>query len=41
MKIPNVVVPQAVVVGEGGHAVVHLVDGLWEWCSWKVVVLLY
>ena len=41
MIVPNVVLPQAVVVGEGSHVVVHLVDGLWMLCSWEVVVLLY
>ena len=35
MIVPNVVIPRAVVVGEGSHVVVHLVDGLW------IVVLLY
>ena len=41
MVAPKVVVPEAVVVSEGGHVVVHLVDGLWMLCSWEVVVLLY
>ena len=41
MVVPKVVVPEAVVVSEGGHVVVHLVDGLWNWCGWEVVVLLY
>ena len=41
MVVPKVVVPEAVVVGEGGHVVVHLVDGLWNWCGREVVVLLY
>ena len=41
MIVPKVVVPEAVVVGEGGHVVVHLVDGLWNWCGREVVVLLY
>ena len=39
MVVPKIVVPEAVIVG--GHVVVHLVDGLWQCCSWEVVVLLY
>ena len=27
MVVPKIVVPEAVVVGEDGHVVVHLVDG--------------
>ena len=41
MVVPKIVVSEAVVVGEDGHVVVHLVDGLWQCCSWEVVVLLY
>ena len=41
MVVPKVVVPQAVVVGEGGRVAVYLVDGLWGWCSREVVVVLY
>ena len=41
MVIPKLVVPEAVVVSEGGHVVVHLEDGLWQCCSREVVVVLY
>ena len=41
MVVPNVVVPEAVVVSEGGHVVVHLVDGLWKCGSREIVVLLH
>ena len=41
MVVPDVVILQAVGVGEGSHVVFHLVDGLWTLCSWKVVVVLY
>ena len=40
MVVPDVVIPQAVVVGEGSHVVFHLVGGLWMLCSWEVVVVL-
>ena len=41
MVVLKVVVPEAAIVGEGGYVVVHLVDGLWNWCGREVVVLLY
>ena len=40
MVVPNVVVLQAVGVGESSHVILHLVDKLWVLCSWKVEVVL-
>ena len=39
MVVPKIVVPETVVVGEDGHVVVHLADGLWQCCRWEVVLL--
>ena len=40
MVVPDVVVLQAVGVGESSHGVLHLVHKLWMLCSWEVECVL-